>query len=133
LLSLSQIVADLARIGTIVELDPSGGLHRIVSIRGRRVDPAIRISLSEAELLSILTRDAQEASAVFPDVSPLRAAYRLFVGDLEELLDMVTPETSEIRIVSGNLQLYPRRESAAGDLANVNGDAAYRWDPESPT
>ena len=125
---LELLVRDLAGEGTV--LVPGAGGLAMASFRGEPVDPPVTLALTDRQFAAHLQAMAPDAAEVFPDVDPVRAAYRLFLVHIDETVITRAAPGSRITLVDGRLRVEPERP--ADPLPDLDPDAEYEWRGEPP-
>lgn len=127
---IERLVRDLRDSGTTATPSPDGGGLQIEAFHGRRLEPAVDLAFSGAELVAHLEANAADAAAVYPDTDAVTAAYRLFLVHLDEAVITRAVPGSRITLEQGGLRVDPRRP--ADPLPHLDPDATYVWASEPP-
>jgi hypothetical protein len=96
----------------------------------RRCEPRIRLVVTDHALLRHLRGMARDAGQVFPEATPLQAAYPLFRVHLDEALATRVLDGSTITSGPGGLDVDPVR--AVEPLPKLHPDGVYSWSAEPP-
>ena len=125
-----QLIADLAGEGTVLtEGGPRDGLI-VSSFHGRPIEPPMTLALTAHQLEAHLGASADDSAAVFPEVDPVTAAYRLFLVHLDEMIITRAMPGSRITLVDGGLRVSPERP--ADPLPDLDPHGQYVWASEPP-
>jgi hypothetical protein len=90
-----QLVGYLAAEGAVEE-DTAAGAVTLTEFDHRPLARPLRLHLSAASLGEHLRAGASDAAAVWPDVPPVEAAWRLFLVHLEEAVRTAKPGETEL-------------------------------------
>jgi hypothetical protein len=96
--SVARLAADLAEDGYSVEVDAERGELVISGEAEERFDPPVRLTETDESLRRSLLALADSAAELWPDVSPVEAAYRLVLVTIdEEVAVAIAPPPSSLR------------------------------------
>jgi hypothetical protein len=100
------------------------------SFHGRPIDPPMTLALTAPQLEAHLHAQAADSAAMYPDVDPVTAAYRLFLVHLDEMIITRAMPGSRITLVDGGLLVFPERP--ADPLPPLDPHGEYVWTSEPP-
>jgi hypothetical protein len=128
--TLERLASDLRESGTVVvPAEDASGL-RITAVHGRPIEPTIELAVTDADLIGHLEGNAADSAAMYPDVDPVTAAYRLFLVHLDAAILSKSMPGSRITLAAGHLRVDPERP--ADPMPDIDPDATYVWAGEPP-
>jgi hypothetical protein len=120
-----RLARDLAEEGRPVEVDEATGEVVIHGFGDESWNPPVRLSVTGPSLEAHLASFGDEALDVFPDVSPLQAAYQLFSVHVDETLATTVVAGSLLRLEDGRLRADPEREFPHVEIPEGTGPLMY--------
>jgi hypothetical protein len=123
--SVERLAGDLSEVYE-VELDAKTGHILVHAWDDRGYRPPVRLVATEQALREHLRALADDGAAgVFPEATPMQAAYQLFLVHLDEEMATRVTDGSEITFGPGRLDVEPLR--AIEQLPDLDPDRGDYW------